>query len=130
MSLAPVRARLSGTAPLPQNLGVADIWSPGAAEDSLRSTKGELRTYAQRLLTSEMTLGYDKKMALGKFFDSSLSQDPEHREMKCLQEFLRKLGLQGYGGPLLDLAHINFLNPTIIDLIINFAEVSSKVHLT
>jgi hypothetical protein len=40
-----------------------------------------------------------------------------------------RLGRVGYGGPLLDLAHINFLNPTIIDLIIDLAEVSSKVHL-
>lgn len=84
---------LLGTSPLPQGLKVVDIGFSGSAEDTLRRMKGGLRVYAQQLLASEIALEHDKKMALGEFFESSLSQDPEEREWS-LSRFLTRLDPQ------------------------------------
>lgn len=87
---------LSGTAPLPQDFQVADVDGSRLAEDRLRRAKVELRAYAQKLLTSVTTLEnleQDKKIVLGEFFDSRLSQNPEEREMSLLT-LLEKLDSQ------------------------------------
>lgn len=73
----------SETTPPPQSLE--------ATEDTLRRMKGKFPAYAQQLLTSETTLSDDSKQALKELFDSSLSQDPEQREIGSLNEFLRRL---------------------------------------
>lgn len=78
-------------------LGVADIGSPGSprsADGTLRKKKSELGIYAQQLLAAETILGSDEKAALGEFFCSSLSQDPEQRKTETLKELLQKLDPQ------------------------------------
>lgn len=81
--------RLSGAIPLAQ-----DRKTKG--ESTLREKKAELQAYARQLLRSETTLEEGKRTALGKFFDCSLHKDPERRETRSLQEFLREVDPQRY----------------------------------
>lgn len=62
--------------------------------NTLRWMKGQLLIYAQQLLSSETALGTDMKTATSEFFYSSLSQDPESRDIHCIQRFLSKLDPQ------------------------------------
>ncbi|KAK0712752.1 hypothetical protein B0T26DRAFT_780426 [Lasiosphaeria miniovina] len=84
---------LSGINPPPQGIDVVDVESPTQAEDRLRTKKEKLQAYAQQLLASDTTLEGDTKMALREFFDSSLSQDPDDRELS-LSTLLRRLDPQ------------------------------------
>jgi serine/threonine protein kinase len=84
----------SGTTPLHRGPKVADIEFPRPTEDNLRRKKGKLPTYARQCLVLEITMEHDKKTALEEFFDSSLNQDPQERELS-LSRLLKKLDPQG-----------------------------------
>jgi hypothetical protein len=85
--------RFPRTTPQLQSLEVEDCGSPRPLEDIFPKVKSELRTFSQQLLASEIALEHDKNTALSEFFNLSLSQDPEEREMS-LSRFLGKLDPQ------------------------------------
>ncbi|CZR68796.1 uncharacterized protein PAC_18696 [Phialocephala subalpina] len=72
---------LSGTIPLPSALAAANIECSSKASVTLSKLKIELQKHAQQLLDAETAFGHDETRALKAFFDSSLSQEPEEREM-------------------------------------------------
>jgi serine/threonine protein kinase len=84
-------ACFSDTEPPRQTSPVTDI---GREEKgTMEEAKGDLRTYARQLLRSNNVFEYDKATVLKDFFDSSLSKDPEEREMS-LERLLSNLDPQ------------------------------------
>ncbi|EJP60700.1 serine/threonine protein kinase Japonica Group [Beauveria bassiana ARSEF 2860] len=78
--------RLCGTAALSQSVE--------GSTATLRWMKGKLLIYAQQLSKSETALGTNMMTTISEFFGSSLSQDPEKREINCIERFLFKLDPQ------------------------------------
>lgn len=75
-----------GTALLPEGLEVTVT----RFAETMSRNKRQLETYARQILEWETVLAQDTKVALGEFFSSSLSQDPDRRK-PSLPELIKKL---------------------------------------
>ncbi|KAM0420465.1 hypothetical protein ACHAPT_011757 [Fusarium lateritium] len=64
--------------------------TPGEAEAILRGVKDNIAVHTQQLL-SQLAVREDIKEALRELFNSSLRQDPQERDDKCLFRFVHKL---------------------------------------